>query len=91
MRLKEVVISTPPCRIAPISSNRKHARELLQTALSGDLAALARMGDHHPRLRGRTPQELTGAPLALHDSQLVLAREYGFSTWADLKHEIERR
>ena len=82
-------------RILPSSANleqqKKQARELLRAALSHDSAALHRISEHHPRLRGRKPQDLADVPLALHDAQLVLAREYGFPSWAALKHEIEGR
>src|SRR5438876_8584478 len=81
--------SLPPN--ANLEQQKKQARELLRAALAHDREALRRVGDHHPRLRGRPLQELTQVPLALQDAQLVLAREYGFSSWAGLKHEIESR
>jgi ankyrin repeat protein len=35
-------------------------------------------------------QEILGRPLALADAQLVIAREYGFKSWAQLKDRVER-
>ena len=60
--------SLPPN--ANLEQQKKQARELLRAALAHDREALRRVGDHHPRLRGRPLQELTGVPLALHDAQL---------------------
>jgi ankyrin repeat protein len=76
---------------ANLEQQKKQARELLRAALSHEPAALQRITEHHPRLRGRKPQDLADVPLALHDAQLVLARVYGFQSWAALKHEIEGR
>lgn len=74
-----------------LEQQKKQARELLRAADAGDAVALQRIRDHHPRLAGRSIQDIVHAGLALHDAQLVLAREYGFPSWAALKHEIERR
>jgi hypothetical protein len=58
-------------RVLPFNANleqqKKQARELLRAALSHEPAALQRFSEHHPRLRGRTPQELAGVPFALHE------------------------
>jgi ankyrin repeat protein len=81
--------SLPPS--ANLEQQKKQARELLRAALALDPEALKRIRDHHPRLRGRTLPELTGTPLALHDVQLVVAREYGFASWALLKRAIAGR
>ena len=72
-------------RLARISSSsRSKPRSFL--ARSG--SALRRLSlssrGHHPK------PELEGGRFALHDAQLVLARQYGFATWARLKDEVER-
>jgi ankyrin repeat protein len=61
---------------------RKQAKELLKGYRADDPAAVARFQSHHPRA---TPEKA----IALADSQLVLAREYGFASWAKLKHHVE--
>ncbi len=58
----------------------KQAKELLRQVRAGELAALDRFGADAARL----PREAT-----LADAQFVIAREYGFATWADLKRHIE--
>src|SRR5262245_10790649 len=66
--------------------DRKQAKALLDAARAGDPAALARFHAHHPRFRaGEAPDA------ALHDAQLVIAREYGFASWPRWKQFVEAR
>jgi ankyrin repeat protein len=95
--LKEVAVPSDSnaSRVLPPQPNleqqKKQARELLRAVQSGERAALRRMRDAHPRLAGRSDDEIASAAVALHDAQLVLAREYGFADWAALKRHIESR
>lgn len=59
---------------------RRQARELLRAWLRGDPDALARAAPY------RLPP-----PPRLAQAQLVLAREHGFSSWARLMAEVDRR
>jgi len=61
---------------------RKQAKELLKGYRAGDPSAVARFHSHHPR-------GISDERLSLADAQLVLAREYGFPSWAKLKHHVE--
>lgn len=63
-----------------LEQQRKRAKELLKAARADEPAALARILQHIP------PRE---APLKLADTQLVIAREYGFPSWPKLKAHIE--
>jgi len=63
---------------------RKQAKELLREIRSGDPAALGRVRAHGARPAQRQPDSVT-----LADVQFVLAREYGFESWALLKRHIE--
>lgn len=69
-----------PSRFLPSHSSfeslRKQARKLVRQFAAGDPDALARV---HAQLR--TPM----VPLSLRDAQLVLAREYGFAGWRELR------
>ena len=72
---------------------RKQAKDLLHRARSGDGDAVARFAAVIPRW-GQTPLETaigsdptSGAVLA--DAQFVLAREYGFESWAKLVRHVE--
>src|SRR6267154_2633605 len=64
---------------ADLAQQKKQAKELLQSFKSGDAEARA-------RVRAVLPDK---QKIALADAQLVLAREYGFSSWASLKQHIE--
>jgi len=70
---------------------RKQAKDLLHRARSGDGAAVARFAAVLPRW-GQTPLNTAtesdpGAVLA--DAQFVVAREYGFESWAKLVRHVE--
>ena len=62
-------------------SIRKQARKLVRQFAAGDPDTLARA---HAQLPALIP------PLSLRDAQLVLAREYGFAGWQDLRAAVIR-
>lgn len=68
---------------------RREARELLDQWRDGQPEALERIRGRHPKYRDADRATLTTARLRLSDAQLVVAREYGFTTWSALKHRIE--
>ena len=68
---------------------KRQSYELQQLHRQGKLAAAARIIANHPRYRDATPESVLAAKLPLADAQLVLAREYGFQSWAALKHDVE--
>jgi hypothetical protein len=57
------------------------AKELLRAFRAGDRNAIARM-------RAELPDK---TELSLADAQFVLAREYGFSTWRELRNRIAKK
>ena len=61
---------------------KKLAKSLLAAARAHEAAALARFREFHPR-----PDEALAKP-ALADAQLVLARTFGFASWARLKRHL---
>jgi ankyrin repeat protein len=63
---------------ADLEQLRLQAKDLLRAATRGEPAAIARLRAVSDRL-------------ALHSAQLAVAREYGFTSWAKLKLEVERR
>ena len=65
-----------------LESLRKQAKKLVRLAAAGDPATLARV---HAQLAA------PGVPLTLRDAQLILAREYGFAGWQDLRAAVARR
>jgi ankyrin repeat protein len=67
--------------------DKKSAKKLLDDARAGSALALQRFRTHHPRFA-----VLAQAPsLALHDAQLVIAREYGFASWPRWKEFVVSR
>lgn len=68
---------------------RIQADELRRDHRAGSASAAARVAAHHPTLKSLPPGELRARPLKVADAQLVLAREYGFASWAALKHHVE--
>src|SRR5439155_9434302 len=65
------------------------AKELHRLHAARRLPAAARIRANHPRFARAEPPAILDAPLKLADAQLVIAREYGFESWAMLKHALE--
>lgn len=59
---------------------RKQARDLQRAVRGGDPASLALVGEFHPE-----PADA----FRLADAQLVIARRYGFGSWARLRRHVE--
>ena len=68
---------------------KREARELLADWRTGDPGALERVRSRHPRFSLDREPALATATFRLADAQLVVAREYGFAHWAELKQRIE--
>jgi len=67
---------------ASFESLRKQAKKLVRDFTAGDPAALARVHAQLP-----VPE----IPLMLRDAQLILAREYGYAGWLDLRSAVLRQ
>ncbi len=63
---------------------KRQAKRLLRSLRAGDAEAVERFTTHVHRLR-----DPDADPPALGDAQLVVAREYGFDSWAALKTRVE--
>jgi hypothetical protein len=72
----------PLPRHPSLEHQQKFAKRLLRDAWAGDPDAIA-------RVRAFLPGDANPDMLKLHDAQLVVARGYGFDSWAALKHKIE--
>ena len=62
---------------------KRQAKELLRAFLAGEENAVAEVN--------RFYHDSDAAKFALHDAQLVLAREYGFPGWQNLVKEVKLR
>jgi hypothetical protein len=65
-----------------LEMQQKRAKNLLRAALSGEPQALQ-------RIRALHPQPSAPEALKLADAQLVVARGYGFESWAALRRKID--
>jgi Ankyrin repeats (many copies) len=61
---------------------RTQAKELRRQVQAGEPAALAQVAEHHPDVTA-------DAQFRLADAQLVVARGFGFASWARLKRHVE--
>jgi hypothetical protein len=85
---KEIVVSDQSLRLPrrpSLEQLRKQAKELRRDFRDGDSAAAGRFRARIARL---ADPDRTDDP-TLADAQFVLAREYGFESWARLLHEVE--
>jgi hypothetical protein len=67
---------------------KREARALLKEWRAKLPEALDRIRRRHPRFRNADDAAMTAGKFLLNDAQLVLAREYGFSNWTELKERI---
>jgi ankyrin repeat protein len=65
-----------------LEHQQKLARKLLRDVWAGDAEAIA-------RVRAFLPETSSPDSLKLHDAQRVVARSYGFGSWAAMKRKIE--
>ena len=68
---------------------KRQAAELHRAHRDGHPSAAARIAAHHPRMTRLAPDAVLDADFRLADAQLVVAREYGFDNWAQLKRRVE--
>jgi hypothetical protein len=68
---------------------KREARELLADWRKGERDALERIRHRHPRFEAADDSAIGTGPFRLSDAQLVIAREYGFAHWTELKQRIE--
>ncbi len=58
---------------------RNQAKDLRKAHKAGEPSAIRRIGESHPRYSGLSQAEIAAAEIALADTQLVIARELGWS------------
>jgi ankyrin repeat protein len=75
---------------ANLEQLKKQAKSLLYAAQAKEPAALQRF-QVLPALTRRSFVELGAMSLALHDAQSVIAREYGFKSWNELREHVQDR
>ena len=68
---------------------KRQARELLAQWRARAPDALDRIRSRHPKFQHAGDAAIAAGPFRLSDAQLIVAREYAYATWADLKRRIE--
>src|SRR5262245_18033605 len=75
---------------ANLEQLKKQAKSLLHEARAKNPTALRRF-QALPALARKSVAEFGAMSLALHDAQSVIAREYGFKSWNELREHVEER
>jgi Lon protease-like protein len=70
---------------------KKQAKDLLEAHQRADKEALSRIRAAVPSFAAMSDEELARVPLALHDAQSAIAREYGLKSWSELREEVASR
>jgi GNAT superfamily N-acetyltransferase len=85
--------ATVPGRDLPPDPSIEHlknqARRLQRQVRTGDSQAVAAVREFHPRQAAVTGDSAVLARFSLADAQLVVARQYGFASWARLRRSAE--
>jgi ankyrin repeat protein len=68
---------------------KKQAKELIRLYRSREADAIDRFRLALPAAAGRSDDEIAALKLGLHDAHSCVAREYGFTSWLDLKSYVE--
>ena len=67
---------------------RKQAKDLLKAYRAGDPPALLRFRESLPELADASDEQLVDLSLSLRDAQRVVAADYGFDSWTQLKDHL---
>lgn len=70
---------------ATIDDYEREAAELFAALQAGDEAAAWRFKWEHPRFKEQTVEDVRAATLTLDDARIVIAQEYSFNTWEELR------
>jgi ankyrin repeat protein len=68
---------------------KREARALLKQWRGAEVEALDRIRTAHPRFHVADDAAIAAGIFRLSDAQLVIAREYNFSSWPELKRRVE--
>jgi hypothetical protein len=83
-----------PVRRLPPNPNLDHlkyqAKDLLKEHAARSPEAAQRLREFHPRFLKASDAQIFESPLRLSDTQLAIAREHGFASWARLKAHVEK-
>lgn len=76
----------------PVRPSLEHlkaqAKDLFSSFRRGEKEAFARIRESLPAAAGRSDERIRAMSFALHDAQSVIAREYGFASFAELRERV---
>ena len=85
----------PLSSVLPARPNLEHlrnqAKDLLKAYRSGEPPAIARFRKSLPRYSDLRDDAMARLSLSLGDAQRVIAAEYGFSSWLQMRRYVERK
>jgi len=86
---KEAIVAVHDLPPEPSLEHLKNqARALQRRVRAGGPDALATVGEFHPRPAAVTGESPGLAGFSLADAQLIIARQYGFASWARLRRSV---
>lgn len=68
---------------------KKEAKALRTQHRQGDTACCGRLRDQDSSWAGKSDSDILASRFSINDAQRIVAREYGYSSWATLKQYIE--
>ena len=68
----------------------REAKAIKSRHRSGDTSVCETIGHYDTSLHARTNEEIFDTRFSILDAQRVVARQYGFSSWARMKGFVER-
>ena len=68
---------------------KKEAKALRALHKRGDASCCERLRQNDTSFKTKSDTELLSEKFSINDAQRIIAREYGYSSWAMLKHYIE--
>ncbi len=74
---------------ANLTHLRHQAKALHRAYRASDHSAIERIRDIHPRFAAESDEAILAASLPLAEAQFVLAREYGFHNWEQMKLRVQ--
>ncbi|MHB1569807.1 MAG: hypothetical protein ACYC0H_11435, partial [Solirubrobacteraceae bacterium] len=74
---------------ANLEQLKKGAKSFQRAVRAGDRGAAEVVNEFHPRLAKAAPGSTELAGFTRSDAQLVVARQFGFSSWPKLKAHLE--
>ena len=68
---------------------KKEAKALRALHRQGNSACCERLRNNDTAYKSKTDAEILAVSFSINDAQRIVAREYGYASWATLKHYIE--